>query len=480
MRVKAPPAAPPSSRGRPGASAGPGDGAGTGFCPLRLAEGLAGFQPSGPLLVAYSGGLDSEVLLHGLMHLGRQADGLPVRAIHVHHGLLPEADAWVRHCRETCQALGVPLEVVAVDAAPAPGESPEDAARRARYGALEARVAEGELLLTAHHLDDQAETLLLQLLRGSGPHGLAAMPALRPFGRGRLGRPLLEFSRAELAGYAAREGLSWVEDPSNRYLNIQRNFLRHEVMPVLTRMWPGVARTLGRSAGLQAGAAHILDGVAAADREMARGPGDHRLVLAGIARLHPHRQRNLLRHTVRALGLPPPAATHLEAIRVMLAGAARDRNPLVTWPGAEARRYDGCVWFGAPLPPRDPRWSIPWNLEGRLELQHGYLESTRGRGAGIRAAAIPGRRVTVRWRRGGERCRPADRDHGQTLKRLFQERRVPPWLRDRLPLIYLDDQLAAVADLWVCAPFAAAPGEWGHRLRWTGTGLDHPSTTGGP
>jgi len=432
------------------------------------------------LLVAFSGGLDSVALLHGLTRMEPQVGGLPVRAIHVHHGLLPEADDWTHHCRESCRRWGVPLEVVAVDAAPAPGESPEDAARRARYGVLEARVAAGELVLTAHHLDDQAETLLLQLLRGGGPHGLAAMPALRPFGRGRLGRPLLEFGRAELAGYAAREGLTWVEDPSNAYLHLQRNFLRHEVLPALMRMWPQVARTLGRSASLQAGAAHILDEVAAADREVARGPGDHSLVLAGVARLHPHRQRNLLRHTVRSLGLPPPAATHLEAIRVMLAGAGRDRNPLVTWPGAEARRYDGCVWFDAPLPPRDPRSSIPWNLAGRLELQHGYLESTRERGAGIRASALPGRRVTVGWRRGGERCRPADRDHGQTLKRLFQERRVPPWLRDRLPLIYVDDELAAVADLWVCTPFAAPPREWGHRLHWTGTGLHHPSTTRRP
>ncbi|MDZ7751010.1 MAG: tRNA lysidine(34) synthetase TilS [Gammaproteobacteria bacterium] len=457
--------------------AGHGGPAGTGFSPHALAGRLAAFQPFGPLLVAYSGGLDSAVLLHGLRHMGEPMGRLPLRAIHVHHGLLPEADAWTRHCRETCGRWGVPLEVVAVDATPAPGESPEDAARRARYGVLEVRVGTDELLLTAHHLDDQAETLLLQLLRGGGPHGLAAMPALRPCGGGRLGRPLLAFGRAELAAYAAREGLSWVEDPSNRELHLQRNFLRHEVLPVVTRMWPQAARTLGRSAGLQAGAAHILDEVAAADREAARGPADHSLVLAAIARLDPHRQRNLLRYAVRSLGLPPPGAAHLEAIRVMLAGAGRDRNPLVTWPGAQARRYDGCVWFGAPLPPRDPRSFIPWNLEGRLELQHGSLESTRQRGAGIRASAIPGRRITIGWRRGGERCRPADREHGQTLKRLFQERRVPPWLRDRLPLIYVDDQLAAVADLWVCAPFAAPPREWGHRLRWCEAGTHHPSTT---
>lgn len=419
-------------------------------------------------VVAYSGGLDSHVLLHAAVALRPRLAPATLAAVHVNHGLSPNADAWARHCAAVCGALEVPLYVVPVQARPRSGEGPEAAARRARYAALAVAMRPGDCLLTAHQRGDQAETLLLQLLRGAGPHGTAAMPECASFACGAHLRPLLAFSRGELHAYAAAAGLRWIEDESNADVRLRRNYLRREIMPRLAHHWPGVERALARAAGHYRDAAALLDETAAADLTAAGVDGGRCLDIRAVAALTPARRRNVLRYWLRERGLPAPAAGHLHQIEAGVVHAARDRTPLVCWPGAEVRRYRDRLYALAPRSAWDRGAQLPWTEPGRsLALPGGgCLRTAPRRGAGIDAEAWRGGPIAVRFRRGGETCRPQGATHHRTLKNLFQERGVPPWERERVPLVYVGAALAAVGDYWVCAPFAAPPGGHGLVLHW--------------
>nr|VFK65416.1 MAG: tRNA(Ile)-lysidine synthase [Candidatus Kentron sp. UNK]VFK71487.1 MAG: tRNA(Ile)-lysidine synthase [Candidatus Kentron sp. UNK] len=415
--------------------------------------------------VAYSGGADSHALLHGMVALGDALEGAEVSAVHVNHGLQNDADRWAAHAAHICRDLGVSCPILVVDAHPDPGESPEAAARRVRYGAIKGIMADNEILLTAHHLDDQAETLLLQLMRGAGPRGLAAMPSIVRFGAGWLGRPLLGISREVLRDYARAQGLRWVEDHTNRDTHFDRNYLRHEILARLRARWPGVSNTLGRVAVHQARTARQLERLAEEDLVDLRGSEPRTLSCAGLRALSPDRQRNALYTWFRRAKLPMPHAIHIERILNDIIEAASDREPLVSWKGGEVRRYRDDLHAMVPLP-MDSRRVIPWVLEKPLRLSHGRLEARRVLGAGLRAASCPGNLVEVRFRQGGEKCRIAARGHTHRLKKLFQENGIPPWERDRIPLIFSGEELAAVAGLWVCHPFEASGDAPGWILRW--------------
>lgn len=414
--------------------------------------------------LAYSGGLDSSVLLHLLCRLREQGGWPPLAAIHINHQLNPKASAWAEFCRQTCAAAGVPLTMQTVTVAQDAGQGVEAAARAARYAALAAVLGEGELLLQAHQRDDQAETLLLRLLRGAGLTGAAAIPAERALGRGVLLRPLLGCDRSELADYAQRHGLAWVDDDSNDDTGFDRNFLRSRVVPVLAERWPRARETLAQFTAQAAEAEGLLRELA--EQDLAGAAQGEALSVASCAALGAARQRNLLRHWLRSLDLPLPGRAQLEQVRALLT-ARVDAEPLVQWPGAELRRYGGLLYAMAPLPPLPPaldaewRPPQPWAAPGV-----GALSATPAIGAGLRAD----RDYRVRLRRGGERCRPQGRAHSQILKKLLQEATLATWLRDRVPLIYCGDQLAAVADLWVCEGFQSAPGTDGWVLDWTPPG----------
>jgi tRNA(Ile)-lysidine synthase len=412
----------------------------------RLTRALAGLRGVATLLVAYSGGLDSTVLLYALSRLRL---GLALEAVHVHHGLQGEADAWVRACERTCLALGVPLRVLEVDARAAPGESPEAGARRARYRALGGIMDVQACLVTAHHQDDQAETLLLQLLRGAGPAGLAAMPVIARLGAGWHARPLLGCSRQELRDYARRHGLGWVEDASNLDVAYTRNYLRQRVFPVFTQRWPSASRTLARAARHQAEAVELLAELAEQDRQGAAGTRPGTLSLRALRGLSPARQANLLRHWIRGLGLPVPDTRQLAQVRAQTLGAHAGRSPCVRWAGAELRRYRDDLHAMAPLPPHDPAMVLRWDPSAPLPIPHLGLE-LRGGDLMRLGVAIPRQGLTVGFRRGGERCRPAAAPHHRSLKTLFQEAGVPPWERERIPLIYADGRLVAVMGHWAC------------------------------
>ncbi|MDP1707478.1 MAG: tRNA lysidine(34) synthetase TilS [Gammaproteobacteria bacterium] len=423
---------------------------------------LLAHYPAARCWVAYSGGLDSHVLLHAMASLRGRLPEIAVEAIHVNHALQIHAQQWAEHCALTCAALQLPCHVLHVNAASAVGESPEAAARHARYQAFSGMMRKGDILLTAHQRDDQAETLLLQLLRGAGLHGLAAMPVSARFGAGMHLRPLLEFTRAQLQHYAHEQQLASIEDPSNAETSFDRNYVRHEIMPRLEARWPAVSNTFARSARHAADAACLLDAMAQGDfAQVADESGG--LSVARLRTLESPRQRNILRAWFRQLRLSLPSTAHIEHILHDMVAVASDRVPCVRWQGVEVRRYRDLLYALPPLQAHDAAMVLPWDMQRPLPLPAdlGTLSAIPAQGCGLKASLCGAADVSVRFRRGGERCRPARRGHSHELRKLYQEAGIPPWQRDRIPLIYVGPTLAAVGALWCCEPLHAGPGEDG-------------------
>lgn len=424
--------------------------------------------PAAGICVALSGGLDSSVLLHVLVR--SRIGGL--RAVYVNHQLHPEAGAWGEHCERLCADLGVPFITRKVTVETGTGEGLEAAARRARYRALAEVLKPDEVLVTAHHQDDQAETVILNLLRGSGVTGLGGIPRQAKLDGARVLRPLLDVPRSMLLDYARQEALHWVEDPTNTDPHMDRNFLRHKVLPQLQSRWPGLRTTVSRSARLCVEAAQLLDELAALDSRRAQRAG--RISLPALRGLSEPRQRNVLRRLCwQELGSVPSESRLREGLDQVL-NAQGDRNPVLAWPGGEIRRYRMSLYLlrpMAPAPAVGERLALEARAGARLDLGNGCgrLRLVRVRGQGLatsRAAPV----ITVKYRSGGEHIRPAGEAHKRELKKLLQERGVVPWMRGRIPLLYCDDVLAAVAGLWVAAEFVAGPAEPGLRVRWD----DHP------
>jgi tRNA(Ile)-lysidine synthase len=429
-----------------------------------LGENLA--DPARTWWVALSGGLDSSVLLHALACMRPGDLRGTLRAVHVDHQLQAGSAEWAAACRAFCASLAVPLEIRVVEVDLRRGEGVEAAARRARYAALQGCLSAGDHLLTAHHRDDQAETLLLNLLRGSGVAGLGGIPAEAGLGGVTVHRPLLALPRTALLDYARRHGLSWIEDPANRDERMDRNYLRRIVLPALVQRWPAAHVSVARSAGLCAEAATLLADLAARDlgAVMRRG----QVLVPALRSLPDPRQRNLLRQLCRqAFGSVPNEARLREGLAQLLRAAA-DRSPIMVWPGGEIRRY------------RDRLYLLPtgWNrqqdaLRGVLQpgaaldlgAPRGRLRLVSAKTGGI-AAALLRAGLQVRFRQGGERLRPAGQAHHRELKTLLQERGVVPWMREHVPLLVAGERIVAVADLWVAAEYAAPAGEPAYRVRW--------------
>ncbi len=434
------------------------------FSPAALQDVLEkrlGLPLTTSFVVAYSGGRDSHALLHALHALG-----VPLRAVHVDHQLQPSSREWSEHCVRICAALSVRCVVERIEIHPTGEESIEAAARRLRYQRLAAQMRAGEILLTAHHEDDQAETVLLVLLRGSGAHGLAAMPAVTEFGPGRHARPLLDFSRAAITAYAEREKLSWVEDTSNRDQRMSRNFLRAQILPLLEQRWPAAARVIARAAAHGAETAALLDEIAHADLSTCGKNDGVRLALTPLQQLSPARQRNLLRYWIRHNGFHAPSAQHLDQILEQVNRPSRSGLACVDWPGTEVHRYRDQLTIQARAPSPDHALELRWQPPATVRIPDiGLnLRAVAVAGEGLsqtRLAQVP---LTVRLRQGGEVCQLVGREHHHKLKKLLQQAGVPPWERQRLPLIYAGDELAAVGDRWVCAPFAAQANEAGWRI----------------
>ena len=413
----------------------------------RLGELLPGF-PDLAVCVAFSGGADSTALLAALAQLKRPP--LRLRALHVDHRLHPHSSSWAAHCRRVARALGVPLRVRTANVARARGESLEAAARAARYGLLATALAPHEALLTAHHQDDQLETVLLQLLRGAGVAGIAAMPALAAFARGRLVRPLLPWSRAELSAWVRSQGLEWIEDPGNSELRLDRNYLRARVLPLIRERWPAAAATVARAARHAAEAQRLLDAVGAADA--ARASFGAMLSAQRLRTLPPERRRNALRFWITAAGHLAPPASRLEEIAGPLLQARADAQPYVRWEGALLQRQSDLLSLRAApgSTGRLEELSWPWRRRRTCALpgSGGKLTLKRDARGPLDLDALPAM-LTIRARRGGERLRPVRAGPRRALKSLLQEARVPVAERARVPLIFAAETLIAVAGLWL-------------------------------
>ena len=411
-------------------------------------------RASGPkrIYLGYSGGVDSHVLLHLCQGVPEIRDKLT--AVYVHHGLQSAANAWSMHCRKVTGQLGVDFRELRVNAQPAGRESPEEAARNVRYEALTALLDSDDVLLVAQHRDDQLETMLLQLFRGSGLSGLSAMPEVMAIGKGRLIRPLLTVPKREIDEYARSHRLQWVEDPSNRSDAFDRNFLRNQVLPLLKRRWPALDKTVSRAASHCAEAQRFIGQAAESLLDRVVNPENGTLGLFELQALDKYRQQLVVRQWLARQGLKMPTRGFVDRVLSEVVAAAENRDPVLTTQGYTIRRYRARLFCLPQSAEKQASGEIVWHpgeeilvLPGGRRLQ--AVSSTAGIDAGLWRKAAK----SVRFRSGGEKIRLPGRKGGHSLKNLYQETGIPPWERQSIPLVYLDGRLAAVSDLWISAGF---------------------------
>ncbi|QMD49378.1 tRNA lysidine(34) synthetase TilS [Citrobacter freundii] len=413
------------------------------------------------ILVAFSGGLDSTVLLHQLVLWRALHPDVALRAIHIHHGLSPHADSWVQHCESVCAQWQVPLVVERVHLED-DGLGIEAQARRARYQAFAQTLLPGEVLMTAQHLDDQCETFLLALKRGSGPAGLSAMGENSPFAGTRLIRPLLAQTREALESWARQHELCWIEDESNQDDTYDRNFLRLRVNPLLQQRWPHFAQAVARSAALCAEQESLLDELLASDlADCITAHGT--LLVAPLMMMSGVRRAALLRRWLAGVNAPMPSRNGLERIWQEVALAREDASPCFRLGECEIRRYQSQLWWVKSVDGQSET-VIPW-LEWKtpLALPAG-LGSVQLISAGELRMPQADEAVSIRFKAPGV-LHIVGRNGGRKLKKIWQEQGIPPWRRDTTPLLFYGETLIAAAGVFVTREGIAEDGA-GVSLVW--------------
>ncbi|NND45519.1 MAG: tRNA lysidine(34) synthetase TilS [Xanthomonadales bacterium] len=424
-----------------------------------LESELAVLPPARKFWVGFSGGADSTALLHAMLALRERLD-TPVRAIHVNHGLHADANAWEEHCRDWCERHGAALQVLRVSVSRSSGRGIEAEARRQRYRAIAERLQGGDQFLTAHHREDQAETLLLNLMRASGVDGLAGMPRTRTLGAGLLVRPLLEVDRDALRAYLEEHRLDFLEDPSNRDPVHDRNFMRLTVLPILEQRWPSAASRIARSARYCGQAATALERLAERtlepllkhERLLELPTGDNADTLDLAL---------LLRHWLRRNGLDTPPAARLDEFCRQLAQAQPGNHIALAWHDGLVREHDGHLWLDSARSATPPP-GVTWSGDRPLAL---------GAASGIMTFSAPPRlsqpELQVTFRCGGERIRISDRTPRKSVKSVLREAGLPPWQREIVPLVFAGDRLLAVADLCLDNAFRRELENQSVQLSWT-------------
>ncbi len=440
-------------------------------------------------LVAYSGGVDSHVLLHLCSQLKNSPSGFEqsFSAVYIDHGLSQHSNKWGKHCQHICFELDIPLTIIEVDARPKNGQSPEASARTARYQAFSQLLRNNECLLTAQHLDDQAETLLLQLLRGSGTKGLSAMPRVKPFSKGYLCRPILDYKKQDILDYARQHQLQWIEDESNQQQRFDRNYLRQTILPLLEERWPAVKENFAKSAEVLAESQLLLDDIADSDLQslfFVNHNGDieyDKILLEPTVKLldanddnnlecrHDQaRLNNLLRQWIHINHLPMPSKKILEQIVKTVLLAGEDAMPLVSWKRdairCEIRRYQNKLYLlDVSMSYQNPVNSMSSQKDKTvpaaditlMQNQTVFLNKTntylrlsstveKGINKGFDRQMLISKTINVRFRQGGERYRQTPDSHSRLLKHWFQKQSIPPWEREHMPLIYWGDELIQV------------------------------------
>lgn len=368
--------------------------------------------------------MDSQVLLH---FLSAYFSHYHLRAIHINHQLIAESTQWEKHCRKICKDLNIPLKIIRVNIIKKPGESLEAIARDARYTAFKKILKKNDILLTAHHQDDQAETFLYQLLRGAGLKGVSAMPKISILDNYFLLRPLLNFSRNDLKSYAEYYNLDWIEDPSNQDQRFDRNYLRQSVLPILKKRWPRCHKTFSRFSTHCAEQEKLLNILAEKDYEDCRGEYLNSLFISKFILLDIARQKNLLRYFIEKLNFTSPSEKILTEI-LKTCKAKKDRNPVIRWANSEYRRYKDNLFIISPIEQRSADLTDEEKIwcEKNLNFKLNH------------------KAIVIKYRKGGEKFKPQHSKHTRTLKNLYQEWKIPVWLRDHIPLIYYQQEIIAV------------------------------------
>lgn len=384
------------------------------------------------LWLGFSGGMDSHVLLHCLRHHPT------LQVIHIDHGLQPQAVEWAQHCQQVCTVYQVPYSLIKVQVNCQAGESLEAKAREARYKAFKQVLRTGDMLLTAHHQDDQVETFFLQLFRGTGSTGLAAMPVYKSLGKAIVHcRPCLTIPRQRLLQYAEMHQLTWIEDPSNSDPHFRRNFLRHQVLPLVKQQWPGLGKVIIEHAHLQQQTLELLQELAQQDYlKFAHPTAKNRLKCTGLLDLTPAHLANLLRYWIKINGFPIPNKKRLSSITEVIA-AKQDAQGEVSWQGICLRRYQRELYLLTPSKGLPQHSMILWHCANPYPLIGGKLLQCHSPGLFVEP-------IRIAYRQGGERFYKNHSVGSHPLKKYFQAWGIPPWERDQLPLLYYCDQLIAI------------------------------------
>ncbi|MDF1797384.1 MAG: tRNA lysidine(34) synthetase TilS [Coxiellaceae bacterium] len=383
-------------------------------------------------LVAFSGGLDSTVLLHRLRHLKQYLPNKPeLVAVHIDHGLHTDADQWQQQCQDLCKQWGVEFVTHTVSEACDAKDSMEAWARQQRYRIFQQMAQDDDVFITAHHQSDQVETLLLQSLRGAGPYGMAGMPWVKALGNAKLLRPLLNETRQDLLQYALKHKLKWVNDPSNANTLIDRNYVRHQVVPVLFRRWPEMNKTMARSARLLADSLELLDDLAAIDLPHVLSDWPNCLSIAGLQTLSQVRQQHVIRYWLRQRELPLPSEDQMQQLFDAVIAAAEDAQPLLTWTyqgvSVEARRYRDFLYIAPAVNHQLLQSQNEWDTKKPLlitqDIDVSYMDFF-----GDNVAYVD-QSLQVKWNQSGA-----------SIKKFFQSKNIPTWLRGLMPIFYNDDQ----------------------------------------
>jgi tRNA(Ile)-lysidine synthase len=424
----------------------------------------------GRIYIAYSGGVDSHVLLHLCASNEHLKD--KIIAVYVHHGLQKQADIWANHCQKVAEDLSVDFVVLRVNATRIQGESPEEAARNARYNALKKLIGANDMLMLGQHREDQLETILLQLFRGSGLRGLSGMPERMAFGQGILGRPMLNVSKLDILDYAEIHQLNWVEDPSNHQMNFDRNLLRNEILPRLKQRWPSLDTTVSRSAQHCADAQQLISEFVKPLFDLAYDPIDQTLNTTKLTVFTPHQRNWILRQWFETLQLKPPSQAVLQAIVEQMLSVRENSNAEIRHQDHFVKRYRQKIFcLSAETFLREPNSRI-WSVKNNdLHLANGYTLSRVESTSGISQELWQNSVVTISNRQGGEQIKLPGRNGHHDLKKLWQEAGIPPWEREVRPLVFLNNQLAAVPGLWIAEWAWTVEEKACYQLKWELTPL---------
>lgn len=416
--------------------------------------------------VGYSGGVDSTALLH-LLHRSRELIQFRLVALHVNHGIDPQSDCWEEHCLRFCNEMKIEFRSTSLELGKQYSRVNENTARSARYSWFRSQLGTDEMLLTAHHQNDQAETFLLNLMRGAGVYGLSAIQPVQKFASGWLVRPLLDVPGDEIVDYARQHGLEFLEDASNSDLSYERNYLRHEVLPKTRQRWPSAVQQIGRSAEFLSQTRQLVDDLAKIDIESCRSDGSgflsigFQLSIDIMKSLHRYRRLNLIRYWTKIHALPQPPRDALGQF-IETALTLDKEFAELCWSHYRMYRYRDDLYLARATDSSVSLSHVVWDFNQQLTLEQMGIKLVprRSQDSGLSVEKLTGE-VSVRLRSGGERIRLPGRKHSSSLKKLFQQHGIPPWERNQLPLIYCEDEIAAVVPWLVSDRFKAKPGESG-------------------